>query len=163
MKKKGFYLLPIVKLLDSYKVYSIIKVDPCGEVSWNFGFSGVFHVFSVQKNHNHSTLRRHSKTATPPLRPPCVILTPPHTSLCCPSVCRPSIHFSLFSSPLSPSLHPSVGLLLHFTFFSSRFLFIYFFILFYFLFECLRFFLFVRSPSPHPPPTLPKIFDILKN
>lgn len=47
--EKGFYLLPIVKLLDSYKVYSIIKVDPCGEVR-GIGFSGVFHVFSVQKS-----------------------------------------------------------------------------------------------------------------
>lgn len=40
--KKGFYLLPIVKLLDSYKVFSIIQVDPLWRSLVEIGFSGVF-------------------------------------------------------------------------------------------------------------------------
>lgn len=151
--------MPIVKLLDSYKVYSIIKVDPCGEVSWNFGFSGVFHVFSVQK----TTITAHSaaiRNRNPPSPPSlCHFYSATHFSVLSirPSV-HPSIHFSLFSSPLSPSLHPSVGLLLHFTFFPRVFFFISILIFNLILFFCLSVcvFLFVRSPS-HP--TRPQPFQ----
>lgn len=151
MKKKGFYLLPIVKLLDSYKVYSIIKVDPCGEVSWNLG-SPVFFMFFQCRNHNHNTLRRHSNPQ-PPLRPPCVIYSVTH-SLCCSSV-RPSIHpsLSLLSSlPLSIR-SGTTSSLVRFLPFSSRFFHLFYFI---FCFECLRF-LFVRSPPTHPPPPFQRL------
>lgn len=130
MKKKGFYLLPIVKLLDSYKVYSIIKVDPCGEVSWNW----VLRCFSCFFSAEITTRSAAIRTATPPyLRPPCVIYS--HTLLC---AVHPSISLSFLS--LSPSV---VGLLLHlsdFYLFSSRF-----YLFNFFCFECLRF-LFVRTP-----------------
>lgn len=45
--RKRFYLSSIVKLLDSYKVYRIIKVDPCWEVLWNWVFLCFLGFFST--------------------------------------------------------------------------------------------------------------------
>lgn len=87
--------MPIVKLLDSYKVYSIIKVDPLWRSLVEIGFSGVFSCFFSAETTITTHLRRHLSHA--PSSSDCVTNTNTHTHipLCCSSI-------SLFS--LSPSL-----------------------------------------------------------
>lgn len=118
-KKKGFYLLPIVNLLDSYKVYH--KLDPpiCGRVSWNwllvmffFFFCDGALVLVLMRSHTHTS-------------------------------CAPFMHSSaspLTTLPLSPSV---VGLLSQTSTFRPFFLATSTYFVFYFtVFSC---FLFVCS------------------
>lgn len=128
--------MPIVKLLDSYKVHSFIKVDPLWRSLVELG-SPVFFMFFQCRNHD--TLRRHSnRTPSRPLRLPHRVIYSFTPTLPC--AVHPFIHLSLFS-PLSLSLSPSVvGLLLHlFYLFFSRF-FTYFTFFLFVCFECFSFF-----------------------
>lgn len=109
-KKNGFYLLPIVKLLDSYKIYSIIQVDPCGEVSWSWVLRCFSCFFSAETIDKHSAVIWERTPHPHPHTHALLLLSLIHsfTSLCC-----LSIHslLSLFTTlSLSPSI---VGLLLH--------------------------------------------------
>lgn len=151
MKKKGFYLLPIVKLLDSYKVYSIIKVDPCGEVSWNWVLRCFSCFFSAE-----TTITTHSaaiRTAPPlPSAPPCVIYSFTHI-LCC-SCIHPPIHPSIHRLSFYHSLPLSIrsGTTSSLVEFQPFFLAFFHLLYLYFIVLSVSVLLFVRSPPrPRPP------------
>lgn len=98
-KKKDFIYCLSLSYWTPIKYYSIIKVDPCGEVSWNWVLRCFSCFFSAE-----TTITTHSRrhpNRTPPPAPPCVIYPSIHTSVL-------FIHSSTALSflPLSPSLHP---------------------------------------------------------